>query len=158
MHLTGAVEAAINTGYRGQPLIHAMQNSRARFLLISEAFIPALAEVRKSLTYLETVIVYPSEARGQRPSLRDLVVREFEEVQGARDQDPGRRVEFSDVAAIVYTSGTTGPAKGVIMPHGQIALFAQLGVEGARMTSEDVHYCSCRSITWPENTWAYSAA
>ena len=46
-----------------------------------------------------------------------------------------------DIASIVYTSGTTGPAKGVMLPHGQVRLFSRLGVEGARMTSDDAFYC-----------------
>ncbi|MGH6678403.1 MAG: AMP-binding protein, partial [Bradyrhizobium sp.] len=143
VHIAGAVEVAINTGYLGQPLIHALQNSRARILFIDETFLAALAGVRESLTYAKTVIVYPArtDIRTLRPLLAGLTVLDFAAIQGPRDRVPNRAVAQKDVAAIVYTSGTTGPAKGVIMPHGQISLFARLGVEGAQMTQDDVHYC-----------------
>ena len=52
-----------------------------------------------------------------------------------------RDVSSNDLASIVYTSGTTGPAKGVMMPYGQISLFAKLGIEGAQMTESDIFYC-----------------
>ena len=143
VHLSGAVEVAINTGYLGQPLIHALQNSRARILFIDDAFLAALAAVRESLSFLETVIVHPfrGDRRIARPSLAGLTILDFAAIQGPRDKAPNRAVAPQDVAAIVYTSGTTGPAKGVTMPHGQISLFARLGIEGARMTQDDVHYC-----------------
>jgi crotonobetaine/carnitine-CoA ligase len=54
---------------------------------------------------------------------------------------PDRPVHARELASVVYTSGTTGPAKGVMMPHGQISLFARLGIEGANMTEDDAHYC-----------------
>jgi carnitine-CoA ligase len=143
VHLAGAVEAAINTGYRGQPLVHALQTARARVMFAGESFLPAIAEVRDSLTYLETIVVFSSQPASSLAAVapKNVKILTFGEVQGSRESDPLRHVKFSDVAAIVYTSGTTGPAKGVIMPHGHIALFARLGVEGARMTEDDVHYC-----------------
>ncbi|HEX4764659.1 MAG TPA: AMP-binding protein [Lichenihabitans sp.] len=45
IQLAGAVEVAINTGYRGSPLVHAMQNSQAKVLFIAENLMGALAQV-----------------------------------------------------------------------------------------------------------------
>ena len=55
--LAGATEVAINTGYRGKPLEHVMQNSQARLMFIEAAYIPRLLEIRESLTHLQTLIV-----------------------------------------------------------------------------------------------------
>jgi crotonobetaine/carnitine-CoA ligase len=143
VHLTGAVEVAINTAYRGGPLQHTLQNSQARTLFIDEQFLPRLAEVREALTFLETVFVYGSSAASAArwPILEGISVRAFEEILGDATDAPQRPVQPHDIASVVYTSGTTGPAKGVMMPHAQISLFARLGVEGALMTEDDVHYC-----------------
>ena len=133
VHLAGAVEVAINTAYLGRPLVHALQNSRARVLFIAEDLLAALAEVRDSLTHLEIVIVYSDERASptNRPAFSGLRVHEFKSIHGDRKTAPDRPVGPQDLGAIVYTSGTTGPAKGVMMPHGQISLFARLGIEGA---------------------------
>jgi crotonobetaine/carnitine-CoA ligase len=139
--LTGAVEVAINTGYRGQSLTHAMQNSQARLMFIDEELLPRLVGVRESLTHLETVVVYPSATPAALPDLPGLTVTTFDAILGDGSTDPHRPIGPNDLASIVYTSGTTGPAKGVMMPHGQISLFSRLGVEGANLTEDDAFYC-----------------
>jgi crotonobetaine/carnitine-CoA ligase len=139
--LTGAVEVAINTGYRGQSLSHAMQNSQARLMFIEEALLPRLVTVRESLAELTTVVVYPSDAPAALPEIPGLDLMMLDEILGDPAADPRRPVGPNDLASIVYTSGTTGPAKGVMMPHGQISLFSRLGVEGARLTEDDAFYC-----------------
>jgi len=139
--LAGAVEVAINTGYRGHSLEHVLENSQARVMFIEEQLLPRLIEVRDSLTRLETVVVYPGDGQSAPavvPGTRTLV---FADILGPGDQPPDRPVGPHDIASIIYTSGTTGPAKGVMMPHGQVRLFSRLGVEGARMTADDAFYC-----------------
>lgn len=143
VHLTGAAEVAINTSYRGRTLTHALQNSRAKVVIASEDFVEAIADVRETLTFLETLIAFPTmrRATNRLADLNGVKILELASILGSCDSAPDRSVGPKDLAAVVYTSGTTGPAKGVMMPHGQISLFAQLGVEGARMTEDDVHYC-----------------
>lgn len=45
-----------------------------------------------------------------------------------------------DTAAIMFTSGTTGPAKGVVVPHGQLWWWALIGSEQLGLRSDDVLY------------------
>lgn len=139
--LAGAAEVAINTGYRGHSLEHALQNSQARVMFVEEQLLPRVVEIRDSLTYLETVVVYPSGDEAFQGSVPGTRVLDYQEILGASDHAPDRRVGPHDIASIVYTSGTTGPAKGVMLPHGQVRLFSRLGVEGARMTADDAFYC-----------------
>src|SRR5438034_1101699 len=44
-----------------------------------------------------------------------------------------------EIACIMYTSGTTGPAKGVLMPHAHVALFS-VPSPGLRLTERDTYY------------------
>jgi crotonobetaine/carnitine-CoA ligase len=46
----------------------------------------------------------------------------------------------SDTACIMYTSGTTGPAKGVLMPHAHCFLFGLGTIDNFKLTSEDRFY------------------
>ncbi|MEA2419827.1 MAG: carnitine-CoA ligase, partial [Thermoleophilaceae bacterium] len=139
INLAAAVEVAINTGYRGQTLEHALQISRARVIYVEPGLIPRIAEIRDSLTSLELLVVYGEVE--QVPDVAGVTVRRFADVVGSGDGPPDRPVRPQDLASVVYTSGTTGPAKGVMMPHGQVQLFARLAVEGVRMSERDVFYC-----------------
>ncbi|HUJ74274.1 MAG TPA: AMP-binding protein, partial [bacterium] len=49
-------------------------------------------------------------------------------------------VSYRDVGTIMYTSGTTGPSKGVLMPHAHMFLFARGEVDALRLTPADVYY------------------
>src|SRR5918999_85068 len=50
------------------------------------------------------------------------------------------KIHYYDTAAIMYTSGTTGPSKGVVVPYGVEGVFAQGVVDTAKLTSDDVNY------------------
>jgi crotonobetaine/carnitine-CoA ligase len=138
--MAGAVEVAINTGYRGRSLEHVMQNSQARIAFVEEQLLPRLVEVGAALTHLTTVVVYRSAGSSDLPSVPGWTLVDFDDLLGP-DSDPGVQVGPHDIASVVYTSGTTGPAKGVMMPHGQIRLFSRLGVEGAGLNADDAFYC-----------------
>lgn len=139
--LAGAVEVAINTGYKAQSLQHALQNSQARVMFIEPGLLPRIQEIQESLTYLDTVVVLPSPEPFDQPAFEKICVTSFRDVLGASKGIPERTVSESDLASVVYTSGTTGPAKGVMMPHGHITMFAHLGLEGVRLNEDDVWYC-----------------
>ena len=49
--------------------------------------------------------------------------------------DPAAR----SLASVFYTSGTTGPSKGVAMPHAQMYMFGSIVVALTRLTSADTY-------------------
>jgi carnitine-CoA ligase len=53
----------------------------------------------------------------------------------------GDGVSYRDTASVLFTSGITGPAKGVIMTHAQTYAIAQEIVGGLRVTERDAFYC-----------------
>lgn len=62
-----------------------------------------------------------------------------------RDHAPAAvlpEVRPQDLAAIFFTSGTTGPSKGVMMPHAHMWFFADECVQLTRLTPDDV-YLAC---------------
>jgi crotonobetaine/carnitine-CoA ligase len=92
----GAVLVPVNTHYKGEMLRHICRDSKARHIITS----PDFAERLKDLD-LDLTIVDPSSLRTSQCT--ELV-----------DAEP---VEPWDTHLISYTSGTTGPSKGVITPY-----------------------------------------
>ena len=138
INLMGGTEVAINTGYRGRPLEHVLQNSQAKIAFIEPELIARLVEIAGSLSHLQTLVVYGS---GEVPAGLPWKVVRFADVASASPSPPSRAAQRHEIASVVYTSGTTGPSKGVMMPFGQISLFARFGVEGAQLTADDIWYC-----------------
>src|SRR5207248_10358869 len=52
----GAVEAPVNTAFRGAGLGHVLDLSECRLLVIDDAYLPCLDEVRSGLSRLERVV------------------------------------------------------------------------------------------------------
>jgi crotonobetaine/carnitine-CoA ligase len=105
----GAVDVAISPLYRGQLLAHVLRLADARVAIVEPEVVASLAAIEGD-TGLHTVIV-----RGE--SVADTL-------------DAGTPIETGvppaphDIACVVFTSGTTGPSKGALLPWRSIAVGA----------------------------------
>lgn len=111
--LTGRVEVPVNTAYKGSILVHVVNNSGARVLVVEERYLPVVAEVADRLTTLERLVVRGEPGAAALPA--KLRVSAFTELFGAPAQPV--RPEPWDLMGILYTSGTTGLSKGVRVTH-----------------------------------------
>ena len=116
----GAVEVPINTANRGDFLIHTVNQCKAEVIVADAEYVPQLAAVAESLPHLRHVVVRGELSRG----CGRFRVHDFEKVAGSDRWVDHPTVTYRDVAAIMYTSGTSGPSKGVIVPYGHMFTFA----------------------------------
>ena len=131
----GAIAVPLNTALRGEQLAHQLRNSGARVLAMDSALVEILAHV-EGIDELEQVWALdgvpaeiPANLRatvGELPPAADAVA--------AGDVGPG------DTGAILYTSGTTGPSKGVCCPHAQFYWWGVLVGEMLELGEDDVLY------------------
>jgi len=129
----GAVEVPINTAYKGELLAYQLRQARCEFIVIDEALLEGVAPVIESVETLTEVVVN-GKARGRYRSLADLLTgaadSNIEEVSGRREPE--------DLACIMYTSGTTGPSKGVMLSRYGLAGFGFLYAEITSLVEDDV--------------------
>jgi crotonobetaine/carnitine-CoA ligase len=128
----GAIAVPINTASRGMQLEYILRHSGARLLAIEAELIPSLLTVTDP-ALLSKEIWSIGEAKGEGPG--GLNVRAMPAGGEAREPHPSQP---GDTAAILYTSGTTGPSKGVCCPEAQFFWWGALTAEHLDMREGDV--------------------
>jgi len=117
-NLASVAFVPINTAYKGEMLHYIIEHSRARVLVIEGRWCDRLADLGAQFECLTTVYVRGAE---NAPVPESLVRRDFSELLSHKPVDVGEP-SVRTISSILYTSGTEGRAKGVLMPHGHAYL------------------------------------
>jgi long-subunit acyl-CoA synthetase (AMP-forming) len=107
LHL-GAAGVALYATSSPETIEHVLEDSRPALLLVESALVPRLADVRHSVTQVLTLDADPCEYRE---------LSSVERPEGFDFEAAWRAVRPEDLAALIYTSGTTSLAKGVEWRH-----------------------------------------
>lgn len=138
----GAIEVPVNTHLRGNVLRHLVDDSRARVCIVQAGFLNRLLE-RDDFPHLETLIIVgePSARDGADAGERFEQVR-FDHCFTAEPQTGQieREPRFNEVGAVMYTSGTTGPSKGVMITHAHSYEYALAVAELLALKDTDIYY------------------
>jgi crotonobetaine/carnitine-CoA ligase len=135
------VEAPVNTAYEGEFLRHQAGLVQARWAIIDDSFAERFAVLRTSLPDLEGFWVIGTGREAEALAILRRAGWRAERWDTLLDAE---RLQLPDpeppsLAAVFYTSGTTGPSKGVAMPHAQMCMFAELVVSLTRLTGQDTY-------------------
>lgn len=108
----GAVFVPVNTRLAPPEIEHVLSDSGARLLVHDPSFAPMITEVAERAGVVHLLQTGESDDEGL-PGLRPLLREGF---KGHLDT----AVSLDDPAMIMYTSGTTGKAKGAVLSHGNL--------------------------------------
>lgn len=137
----GAVEVPINHDLKGDLLAYVLTNSGSEVLVCHARFLTNLAPVlARGPKPKAIVVVGTTPADAQAAGIKAGALLTYEELADFPDTPVEDRVHYTDNIAILYTSGTTGPSKGVMSSHHQFYVWAESIAANMGLTAEDTYY------------------
>ncbi|MBI4182796.1 MAG: AMP-binding protein [Proteobacteria bacterium] len=138
--LLGAAMVPINVSYKGFMLENPLTDSGAKGLFLDRSLVASFATaddaVRRRLDWVAVAggIEGLDLPKGPRRYLA------FDELLLAEGPDPEDACDFRDIHSVMYTSGTTGPSKGVLISNAHFFSSASTFLRALRLERSDVLY------------------
>ncbi|HWO95326.1 MAG TPA: long-chain-fatty-acid--CoA ligase [Bacillus sp. (in: firmicutes)] len=130
---TGAIMVPLNTRLKPEDYLFILNHSESKILFVDAELYENIAPIQERLETVETIIVH-----GQAMNMADLQYDEwlskFED--GAFNRE---KLHEDDVCSLLYTSGTTGNPKGVMLTHRNNYLHALSSMHHIRVSDRDVY-------------------
>jgi long-chain acyl-CoA synthetase len=141
----GAIPVPLYQDAVAEEMAYVLSNAEVRIAVVEDQEqVDKLLEVRSRCPRLELIIY--EDPRGLR-HYDPVLLRDYGDVQAAGRELERERPGFfeaeveqgrpGDVAIMLYTSGTTGTPKGVMLTHDNLILTAQGGIERERLTDRE---------------------
>lgn len=132
----GAIEVPINTGSKGDLLSYVINQSDIKAIIIEAEFLSRLVELKELIPNMETIWIIGDYEHNP---LLPWTLKSFDS-KSVFKIIPEIEISPSDLSGIVYTSGTTGPSKGVMCTHHYFYNFAAGWSNAVRLTPDDIYY------------------
>lgn len=128
----GAVMVPLNIRLTSEDYLYILNHSESKILFIDQELYHLIAPIKDQLDTVVDIIVHyhdgSCDERDYDEFLRSYSNREFER----------EYVEETDICSLLYTSGTTGNPKGVMLTHRNNYLHALTSMHHLRVDDEDV--------------------
>ncbi len=143
LQAAGASLVPVNTRWKGEEAAYILERSSARLLCTVTGFLDIdpvgmLARARRDLPALDDIVVLDGDTPSGCTSWADFVAAGAGAgVSNDTVEDRVAAVGPEDVCDILFTSGTTGRPKGVVMRHGQTLRFSENWCDFAGLRAGD---------------------
>lgn len=158
---SGVVEVPVNTAYRGDIFVHVINDSRAESMVCNAEYLDRLNAVADRLTGLKRIFVHGQDgdkADAAKSLANAFDVIPFDALMSNDTSTPDHTPAISDLKAIMYTSGTTGPSKGVMVAQAHAYEYAYGGAQVLEVGADDVYYTAGLPLFHVAGKWGVTYA
>ena len=128
----GAVMVALNTRLQPHDYTFILNHSESKVLFVDQELFPLVEPILDDLTTVEKIIVHNCSNVSEQITNYDQWLSQY-----SKDEFPRALLDEEDVACLLYTSGTTGNPKGVMLTHRNNYLHAMSAMHHIRVYDED---------------------
>jgi long-chain acyl-CoA synthetase len=151
----GAVNVAVNWRLSPTEMAAIIEDSTARVLVIHTDYLPALASMPGGLPTVRRIVVIGD---GDHSPVDDPRAVTFEQwVEGCSTEDPGHVGAPGEVSMQLYTSGTTGLPKGVMLTNANLSTAVSAAGENFHISDDTVSLVAMPLFHIGGSGWALCA-
>ena len=143
----GFVTVPINAAAKGQLLAYFLTHADCVALIVDEALLSRFLEVSASVPQVRQVFVVRSghgavqaAAATHEQAPAGVGIHEFTSLLEHAPRPPDQPPRFSDLAMLMFTSGTTGPSKAIMFSHAQLVYWGTDVAFHHEYTPDDISY------------------
>ncbi|WP_246943173.1 long-chain-fatty-acid--CoA ligase [Bacillus pinisoli] len=130
----GAVMTPLNTRLQPKDYLFILNHSESRILFVDEELFPQIEIIVDQLETIENIILINGKKTYPGVIHYDHWLAKFPSTTFPRVE-----LEETDIASLLYTSGTTGNPKGVMLSHRSNYLHALSAMHHLRVSDDDIY-------------------
>jgi len=133
----GAVAIPLNPASHSSQLEYFLSQADAEVVCVSDELLAGVLAVIGKTAVRQIIVVQEGDTELPEAGI-DLI--EFSQLLAGSEEEPGIDVRYSDLAAIKFTSGTTGPSKGNVFCQSAYLQFSMTLMERLGANEKDIYY------------------
>ncbi len=111
----GAIPAPINYRLTGNELLYIIDNCDAKILIFDEDLLQTILKIKDKLSKIKKYIIIGTE-----DNIPENMVNYYRLINRNKDKELKIKMSYDDVGLILYTGGTTGMPKGVVLTYNNL--------------------------------------